>query len=91
MYVSTSGLGQTINLSTWTWEDYALVGLGGVALFYLLDMGKTKATRALRRRRSKGSSGGGLGFELPLMLLILGGGAAYLYYYNSILPTGATS
>ena len=39
------GLGQTIDLSTWTWEDWALAGLAGVVVFSLLEKGKAKATR----------------------------------------------
>ncbi len=72
------GLGQTIDLSTWTWEDWALAGLAGVVVFSLLEKGKAKATRAIKRRRSSSSSSGsGIGSDLAIIGVL---GAAFLGY-----------
>ena len=71
------GLGQTIDLSTWTWEDWVLAGLAGVVVFSLLEKGKAKATRAIKRRRSSSSAGSGLGYDFAIVGLL---GAAFVGY-----------
>jgi len=93
MYVSTSGLsgcpacmglGQTIDLSSWTWEDWVLLGIGGVVLFSLLEKGKAKATKAIRRRRSSVSAGGSSDFtEIGIIALLGAAFIGYLYFSQS--------
>lgn len=68
-----------IDLSTWTWEDYLLIGAGAAGLYYFFAGDEPKR----KRKPMKASTGfaGGLGTAL-----VLGVGAyfAYQYYVGSV-------
>lgn len=116
MYVATSsttpgqcgtpkGMGQvSFNPSdwtaTWTWENYLLLGIGGLFAYKLFNSVGRKVSGAGRKRKSKQrkvadakrtiSESGGIGSEIPILLIILVGGGAALYFYSQS-QQGATS
>lgn len=83
---TVGGLG-SIDLSTLSWEDYLLGGIGLMAVFYLANPGHGLFTAPIRKKKSrKSSSGGGLGFVFPMLLV---GGAFLGYLYLSQNSTGS--
>ena len=69
------GLG-SFDLSTWTWEDWLLVGIGGMALYAMVNPGSSLFNWKPSRSHKQGFIGG-----LITPLILLGGGyLAYQYY-----------
>ena len=70
------GMG-TIDLSTLSWEDYLLVGIGGAIFVSLLMEGRPK-----RSRRKKGTASGGsqLNWAIGLPLVGIAAYVGYLYF-----------
>ena len=85
------GLGQISfpDLSGLTWEDYLLMGIGGIVAYKLFTSAKQKVKRASGKRRSRAKKreeaqkvlgGGGLGSEFTILLVIGAAAIGYLYF-----------
>ena len=83
------GMG-SIDLSTLSWEDWFLVGIGGAMFATLLFPSITEPSKPKRRSKKKKSSGGGLGFGSGAVsaLILLGGGYLAYQYFVSQGTTG---
>jgi hypothetical protein len=67
----------SIDLSTLTWEDYLLIGIAGMSIFYLASP-DSKAFKPSKKRRKKKSGGSGIFGTLTASAVVLG--LAYFGY-----------
>jgi len=81
-----NGLG-SIDLSTLSWEDYLLLGIGGAMVYSLVfpDSGLLNPSPPKRKRRKKSSSGNMASLGVVLTLAAVGVAGYYVWTKGSAL------
>jgi len=86
VYAMRNGLG-SIDLSTLSWEDYLLLGIGGAMVYSLVfpDSGLLNPSPPKRKRRKKSSSGNMASLGVVLTLAAVGVAGYYVWTKGSAL------